>query len=388
MDEKSAAITSTEQATDFLLQSMCRAYEHLGSEIRDGRLLLPAAGLTVSLAVTEMSDTYVNSSYYISSPAFDRSLYECCAINSSDLPTALSMVQASFMFGIMETVLRMVSAEPPYERLTTEFVGKSHEWEVYLGDIVGVSVDTMAEDEHEQVFWHTLREHIAKRIGNQKLCYVKIFAANSGDGQYIEGECRINDLRSDELSRIVYDMAAGWQNKGFASRKQFFVLRQSDETRLPYPYTENEVMNKTEQVMKLFEKCGDEEYADFSNRLAEVLGDSDLAAEMYALIPEICAESAIHQLSYPETLTLSVAGQELHCYKTQMASYTGIYNGIFRTMDTGVLSDPDDVFMSYIGVSSIGNVVGQYTKQGKSLDDLSGATISLTHHMGGGYRLR
>ena len=203
------------------------------------------------------------------------------------------------------------------------------------------------------MYWKELKEGIAKRIGNQKLCYVKIYGANIGNGNYT-GECRINDVKIDELSDVVEKMVRAWGTTQFGSHKQFFMISQNEDTILNYPFTEGEILVNTEMAMKLFEECEtSEEYEQFPEMLEQAVGDKGLAWELYTFIPEICAENAFEKINCPETIMMRIGNMDYTYYKTQFASYYTIVDGVFRTLNKGVLKDTDKVYREYISVSSL-----------------------------------
>lgn len=120
----------------------------------------------------------------------------------------------------------------------------------------------------------TLADEIAQRVGDQPLCYVKVYAAKNGSE--ITGECRINDVRSEELSQRVAELAAQWDTEGFGSHKQFFFLRQAEETRLDYPWTRDELKEKTRAAVRLLHELIEADRQEqWAEALDETAGDED-----------------------------------------------------------------------------------------------------------------
>ncbi|MBQ3546054.1 MAG: hypothetical protein IJA34_13895 [Lachnospiraceae bacterium] len=362
---------SVEEATTYLLNNLHGCFE-TKDIIDNDRILLPEWGITVIPFVTEIREQMANTGYYIISNDWDRMIYECSVAMGKDTKQALGMAQGSFIFGIMSAIGKMKLNENQGE-LETDFAGNAHNWKVYLGDIVG-----MGEVPHEienDVYWKQLEDGIKKRIGNQKLCYVKIYGSNIGDGNYI-GECRINDVQIDELSNIVEKMIRDWGTTGFGSHKQFIMLQQNEDTILDYPFTEGEILESTEKAMKLFEKCEtDEEYEQFPEMLEQAVGDKDLAWELYTFIPEICAENAFEKIICPETIMMRIGNVDYKYYKTQFISYYTIVDGVFRTLNKGVLKDTDKVYREYISVSSLYSAICSARESGHDPENEEGMMI-------------
>lgn len=357
-------------ATQFLKQNICDCFEN--SFIDNDSIVFPEWSISIIPTVNELKQNMVSTGYYISCPEWDTDIYECSAAIGKDPETAIGMAQGSFMFGIMDAIGNMMRDDNSYS-LKTEFAGHNHSWKVYLGNIVGMGQDF--KDISTDMYWNVLKEHIAKRIGNQKMCYVKIFASNSGSGD-VTGECRINNIKSNDLSELVADMAKQWNITEFSSHKQFFMIKQDKETIIDYPFTAKEIAEKTEIAMKMFESCeADEDYDNFSEMLEKVTGDRSLAYELYSFIPEICAENAFHEIKYPETILLYINGESRQYYKTQLASYYAILDGVFRTLDRGILNDTNQVYKDYIYTSSLCKALNSALSNGSKIEDLGSPCI-------------
>lgn len=381
--DNNVSFGSLEEAEEFLLSGLHGCFETEDTVI-ENRLMLPEWGITIFPKVMEIKEQLVNTSYYITSAEWDDALYECSAAVGSDMHQAMGMAQAGFLFGIMNAIGNMQRDENA-RMLETEFGCNKHRWKCYLGNIVGMG--KTPQDSKADEYWEALKDGISKRIGNQKLCYVKVYAANIGDGSFI-GECRINDIYIEELSKIVEDMAKTWGTKEFGSQKQFFIIKQDKETTIEYPFTVNDIMDMTEIAMQMFEECKTEgEYEEFPERLEQKVGDKDLAWELYAFIPEICAQNAYDSINYPETILIYKNGQTDEYYKTQLASYYAIYNGVFRTFSRDVLKDTDNVYSEYISVSSIASAI--YSAQSSGHDVMEeGSQLCMMFNPDNDYNVR
>lgn len=364
---------SLEEANGILLHQLHGCFE-TEDIIEEDRLVLPQWRISIIPKVSQMEKNVVHTYYSITSPDWDRTLFECSSAMGSDMRQAMGMAQGSFIFGIVNAVTNMVRDENARE-LQTEFAGNLHRWKVYLGDIVGMG--SIPQEIEPDIYWERLKEGIEKRIGNQKLCYVKIYGANIGNGSYT-GECRINDVKIDELSEVVEEMVKAWGTTEFGSHKQFFMIRQDEKTTLDYPFTSDEIADKTEIAMKLFEDCEIQEaYEAFGQTLEQVVGDKDLAWELYSFIPEMCAQNAFDKIKYPETILINIDGESSEYYKTQLASYYAILNGVFRTFNRGVLKDADKVYREYISISSVWSVICSAKEGGHNLEEEEGGQMCI-----------
>lgn len=371
-----------------ILNELAECFSSYGGKKEEGKVIIPALDAAVELETYDVKEQTITLLYHVSSPSWDRSIFEVCSGIGKDVREALGMAQGSFVFALMDAVTRMQKNDTP-EVFESEFAGNTHKWKLYIGNICGMGYgsDDKTADTDTRIYWNVLKEHIAKRIGNQKVCYVKVFASNTGDGNAI-GEVRINNLRSEELSRIVEDMAAKWTNTGFASHKQFFLLKQEKETTIPYPYTEADIIRKTKWAMKIFEICLQEDKVEaYGDVLYSETKDDNLADELYDFIPEICAEPVI-ELPYPETVALNIKGKLQTYYKTQLYSYSIIYDTVFDTLQSDILQDPKEVRNGYIMSSSVASIANQLMEQGYQLEqlkDLKNLNFTIAYGMNDNY---
>lgn len=376
------SFASIEEAQKFLLEHLHNSFA-VKDIVEDETIKLPDWNISIQPYVSEMNNNVITTNYYISSPDWDETLYECSTGMGSDHHQALGMSQGSFLFGIMDSISKMINNEFPH-RLQSEFGGHVHNWSAYLGNIVGMG--DVPNDSDPNVYWDALKEHIAKRIGNQKICYIKIYGANIGNGNII-GECRINDIKSEELSDIVAEIVKTWDTTNFGSHKQFVMLKQDDETYIEQPFTKADISNAAKSAMILFEKIKDEEYEYFPQMLEELVGDKNLAWELYAFIPEICAQNAFNKLNYPESIMMNYNDEKHEYYLTQLFSYCAIHRGVFETLDSGILQDTNKVYQEYISVSSICSVICSARESGRNLEE-DGGSFAILYNFDDDYEVR
>lgn len=312
--------------------------------------------------------------FYLNCPDWDEPLFECCAAVANDQKTSVGSAVGSFMFAFMDGIALMME-NGDHAPIESEFAGKKHSWKVFRSNTVGMGEEVEIES---KTFTDALMDGIIKRLGNQRMTYVKVYAAKAigRDGsENVTGECRVNDVPSEELSAIVYDIAAKWDVKQFTSQKLFFFIRQDSQTLLPYPYRMNkipELREKVKTALELFNKCDSEEkYDSLVSDIAVALGDGTLAEECFAFLPEICAERAFNQIQFSEQLMFSPKGKEtVTLYKNQLADFFPLGNIMFGIFDSGYFGEQtNDLYRKLIGLSAIGSSVSSLLEQGKKLED-------------------
>ncbi|MCH5205301.1 MAG: hypothetical protein J1F09_00020 [Oscillospiraceae bacterium] len=350
------------------------------NEIRDNKVIVPEWELTISPKIDQLTDRSAVINFYLSNPDWEEPLFECCAGIGKDSHSAIGTAMGSFLFSFLHGIALMME-DNTYVPIESEFAGHTHRWRVYESNSVGMGEQL---DKNRESFWELLREHIIKRLGNQRLCYVKVYAAKTvgPDGTNITGECRINDVASAELGALVAGVAEKWNVEQFASDKQFFFIKQEPETVLPYPYAGGAkiptLSAKLKQALELILNCDPNETTDMVvPRLKEALGDPTLAEECYMFLPEICAENAFSQMSFAEDMLISVGGGErINVYKNQLADFYTLKNLMFSMFDAGVFgAKTDDLFRMLVGISSIFGAVQQLTEKGSRLEDCKTTSV-------------
>lgn len=332
------------------------------TEIKQNTVRFTDWNITVSPTPQEIGLNNAIIDFHVTCTDWDDVLFECCAAVGKDTRTAIGMACSSFLFAFIQGIHQMMT-ESDGIPLESSFAGKTHRWKAYVSDTVGLGEG--GNDLGTINFWDLLKDHIVKRLGNQKMCYVKIYAAKgiSKDGtEQITGECRIDDVPSAELSRLVEQVAAKWNVKQFSSQKQFFFIRQDKDTLLPNEYSgvlgRNEMRKKVRTAVDMIQEChSDKEYNTLLQRMKETLKDATFAEECFCFLAEICGERAFneHIKQIPETLLISVGDAEpIECYKNQLADYYPLGDALFYLFDMGVYGDDtNDIYRRFIGASSI-----------------------------------
>lgn len=376
-----------EKALDFYLNGLLHGGLQDEDRVEGNAILLPRQGVRILPQVEQISQRGAVVNLWLEAPQWGKRLFECSVGMGSSPTQALGLSASSFIFSFLEGVMRMEDRVEPRE-LETLFDGKAHRWELYPSNIVGLGSAPQPEG---QVWWELLGEDIQRRLGNQRVCYVKIYGAKV-DGQ-VTGECRVDDIKSEELSAKVAQAVERWPAGQFASQKQFFFIRQQEETILPYPYEgaegERRLRSALGEAVRMFMACRTEEdYDQYSQRLGERIGDETLADECLTFLPELCAANAFPQLQAAETVEICREGRPPETvYKNQLADYYPLWTLLLQLFQEEELgADPDAIYREYVGYSSTCNVVRQMEQQGSRLEDCRLA--SLLCQMGSGFQLR
>ena len=363
-----------------LLEQIRDSLENVETRLQDNILEIPEWEVSLRAETAGLEEYSAVLAYFLSSPRWDRELFECCAGMGQDQQSAIGMAQGSFLFGMLDGVRAMSEGERIAE-IQSEFAGSVHQWDVYQSNLVGMG--EMPEETDAQVLWNLLREEIVKRLGNQKLCYVKVYCAKNGEE--ITGECRVNDVAIPALGKMIEDYARGWKTKSFGSQKQFFFLRQREETYTPYPHTQGEIGEAVGTALELYRQClteGDDR--KYLSLLEERLKDTSLVEELHAFLPELCAENAFPAVGCGETVGIACRGTQSTVYKSQLASYYWISWALEEALRNDF---PNRLFSALVSASAMYHAVSQAREKGADLAK-EGGSLSVCFNFSDRYVLR
>lgn len=139
----------------------------------------------------------------------------------------------------------------------------------------------------------------------------------------------------------------------------------------------------------IYEKCiNDNKINDFYDILKSHTGDENLADELYDFIPEICAETVFTNIPYPDNFLISIKGNTVDCFKTQLYSYSIIYDALFDNLTEEVLNDVKKVRDTLVMNSSVYSIVSQLFDKGYTFERLSEVKFMTVHNMNDDYVLR
>ena len=376
-----------DDVTEYIIKQISEITEEENTR-KDNGIFFPKWNVFVQPQVRQVTEKGIILDILINAPQWGKDLYECTVGMGSDPQSNIGLALGSFIFSFMQGIAAMEEHRDGIS-IETKFSGNIHKWNVYRTDIVGMGNEEM--ETSVDVYWNELMEDILNHLGNQKLSYIKIFASKMGDD--ITGECRIDDIVSMELSKKVAQIARNWDVQGFVSQKQFFFIRQDEETIINNPYEGEEgfklLKEKVALAAKMFyESETEEEYNSLPARLMEALEDPVLGYECYAFLPEICTENAFPDAQYAEYVKFVYPdGRKENVYKSQLADYEILRKALFTIFSEGVFGDDtNNIYQEYVGSSATYNCFSQMMENGSDIKYVS--TTALAFMVDDGFIIR
>jgi len=234
-----------------------------------------------------------------------------------------------------------------------EYGGIRRKLKVYLSQILKAGeYDIEFED-----LWNLVGDMVLLRIGNQKTSYVKMFffkAIHEEKGTFIEAECSINGDYSKEISDVIRDFVSRIEiapNSGIRYKQTGFIV-QNNNTYTPYPYAQEDINENLKTAVDLFAQCESpaDYFENYFEKLAETIGDRDLAAELFAFIPELCAAN-FYEIENDERILIRMRGMQKYFYKSQIAGYGMIRKAWYSAAQNGIISE--ELFARYSSISNL-----------------------------------
>lgn len=352
-------------------------HENLGmyAEVMDDHVYIPEWEMSIRVVVNGLKDKMANLGFYIHAPSFERELYEVSSGVGETLYSAVSNAMDGFLLCFMSGISKLQD-EDVYEECFGEFLGKKTHWKVFNSDVV--ILGDKAENYHTFDFWKIFSSDIVKRLGDQDMVYVKLYGAKV-NGTAI-GECRIGEVKIEELSKKMEEIVSAWDVDGFSSNKQFFFFKRVEEE-LPqnrYFGEEGTQELKTNLIhaIQVFMQCDTEEKFDqYETFTQKYFDDLTLAYECKHFLPEICAEHAFQEdVTFSEEVVFCYPDEKrITLYKSQLSDYYDLKRLFFEILSEGLVEDADDVYRSFIAISAIYGVIEKVQKEN---EDFKGAKFA------------
>ncbi|MCK0515397.1 DUF6348 family protein [Anaerobiospirillum sp. NML120448] len=328
--------------------------------------------------IMQLNSQSVLLCFELTSEQWDKSIIENSAGMGVDTAQALANALESFSSACLEGLLYMLSEQSCYESCTSTFMGHEHKWQVYLSDLV--SIGEAPDIEEAQYYWDELKEMLLPRLGNQRFCYIKVFASKSFGSVFCE--CRIDNVLSNDVTQLLVKMTKHWSTQKFASHKMFFFLKQDENTVLPsdlfLPPKQKELNYQVNVALRLFGQCSSqEEYEQLPLQLQEIIPDKVLALELYYFLPEICTQMMLPEISFSDAISLSIGDNEpINIHIHQLTDYLPIYRALTNLMTDNPSDELKEAFKLCSFYSSAFNVINQVLNESPEtkLTDLSGLT--------------
>ncbi len=338
--------------------------------VGDSYIFYPDMNITLLPRISELTDQTAVVDFYISAPNWEDYLLDSTIGMGETAVEAIDMATSSFLWSFMEKFMALENNEKADTIIETEFMGNTHRWKIYFGNIVAFG--EKPEFKEKNPYWNILKDELVKRLGNQKNCYVKLNLSNIYGTKI--SECQINQIDSKELGALFLKIVEEWDDEKFTSQIMTFFVSQEKATVNEYEYWgkdgKEKIKNAITKAVQLVMNCEDKkQYKDYLKILKKELNDKTLAEECYYFLPEICAENAFKDASFPEYMMIQVNKNPLiTIYKAQLTDYTLIKQNFFELLDSSVFAkNKNNIYSKYILFSNTYSELQNMKKDNENL---------------------
>lgn len=359
-----------------ILKCINRAIED--SEIQGENVFLPKYDLIIEPYVRNINENgnakMVELLFVIKHKFFDEPFIESNAGIGINIEEAINQSVANFLLGALSGIRNCIDNEHS-GNFETDFFEQRKSWSLTESSIQGIGEKEKEEHPH---FWSMIGEKIKIRLGNKKMYWVKVYAAKLSNGE-LSCECSINGVLNNEITKDIKEYAKTWTVKtDLCSLKQFFIIKQDDETYNEYPFAENQVKEFTNKAIKILAGCNSKEkYENLDNDIFKITGNTNLAYEIRSFIPEILCELVFSDASYTDKFVIVKENEEekTECYKNQFTSYNWIRDIVTNNYHNSNLSEEE--VKTIVCLSASYNALNNAIKQGAKIEDLKNVGVGL-----------
>lgn len=378
---------SKEDTLNFILFNLLHRSLPQEDFVTDNSIYIPEWMLVIRPLIIDFDNEKIEIEWNITCPVFDNSIKELTFGAGENLYEAVFIAVGTFTASLLQTVKNILSNNPAKFTYSSEFNSHYHNWNVYYNPLL-VARDEMQSDRLDDlIFWNQIENILHKYLGNQKSVCIKIYAAKFAGN--IISECCIDDIYINELSNIIGDYIDNSLNTkdSFYTIRQYIILTQHEDTRLPYKYENKEgyieLKNNLKKICDVIydlKPFDEEDYEDIEdaffyliNELDDMVHDFTLCIEALIFIPEIFAANLYDGIAFPESIIIYMQDEEepLSINYTQFADYSRIYRAVWEIFDSYEDTEKRDIiYNKFISMSfSINSIIAE----GKKIEDLEDA---------------
>ena len=306
----------------------------LGGTLYDDCIIMPK-GFTIDVQIGRLEESegiqILQAIFIIKHDDFDEPLIEPVDAQGKDLKEAADMSVEIFHGGVWHPLDQSMTKKNP-QHVSVDFLNQHYDFDMYCQSVVRIGV----KDKQPTMLVNYIRSEIPKYLGSKKYYWLRIYLAKYKEKQIIE--VRINGSVCVQLADYFKEYLEKEMDaeETFVSEKQYaiFVQREDDKC----PYNKETIMSAAKETISMMENITSrEEYIAMSEKLEELTGDKNLAAEIRVFIPEIFAKLTLGYREGDSLFLLEGEGDEqqsIEFKKTQLRSYFYLQQAVLEYLST------------------------------------------------------
>ena len=369
-------LTNDEKVLIFLLKNVSDS-----KKIGENKIIISNYNLTIEFKIIRMQEyeklIMTEIAFLINHDYLGEPLVEVTSGVEENLDDSINQCVAGFSSSVLNVVIKALNNKVD-EEFEGDFFNEKKKYSLTKGNIITIGE---RERDEEPDFWSMLGEEIKIRLGNKKLYLVKVYASKLKSGD-LSCECRINGIINNDITNYINNYTNAWNIKtNFSSLKQFFVIKQKDETYIKYPYCKGEIIEFTHKAVKILAECrSEEQYNNIDKEIIEITEDANVAYEIKCFIPEIFCELLFNDAQYSNKIILVENNEQIEGYKGQFTIYYWIYECVLSIFNAKILSEQE--LKTIISLSASYNAIAESLTKGDNLKDLNNILVGMCGPIG------
>lgn len=307
-------------AEDIKLEILEKLNDKLKGTLYDNCVIMPK-GYTIDIQMGRVEEKekikLLQVIFIVKHDDYDEPLIDPVDAQGESFSEAAQMAVDIFYAGVWHPIDQSLNKKNPIH-FSVDYLRQHYDFDMYCQSVVRIGV----KDKQPVMIMAMIKDEIAKYLGSKKYYWIRVYLAKMGDKKIIE--VRVNGSVCSELHKYFEQYVDSWEeNGGFTCEKQYayFVQREDDQC----PFKKQVVMEAAFEAINLMENIQSrEDYNAMAEKLVEMTGDRNLAAEIRIFIPEIFAKLTLGYKEGDSLFLIEGEGddqKQIEFKKTQLRSY-------------------------------------------------------------------
>lgn len=358
-----------------VLKSLLKNVES-SEQVEENKIIISKNNLIIEFKIKRIKEyeklIMSEIAFLINHNFFGEPLIEVTSGVEENLNDSINQCVVGFASSVLNVVIKALDNKVD-EDFQGDFFNEKKNYSLIKGNIISIGE---REQDEEPDFWSMLGEKIKSRLGNKKLYLVKVYASKLKSGD-LSCECRINGIVNEDITNNIIDYINEWKLRtNFSSLKQFFVIKQKEETYIKYPYSKVEIIEFTDKAIKILAECScEEQYNNIDKDIIKITKDSNVAYEIRCFIPEIFCELIFKEAHYSDKIILVENNEQIEGYKGQFTIYYWVYEYILNIFNAKILNERE--LKTIISLSASYNAIAEAIAKGDNLEDLNNILVGM-----------
>ena len=314
---------------DLKLLILDKLNEKLKGMLYDNCIIMPKGfSIDVQIGRTDEKDDVkiIQAIFVVKHDDFDEPLIDPVDAQGKSDEEAAQMAADIFYAGVWHPIEQSISKKNPVH-FSVDYLRQHYDFDMYCQSVVRIGV----KDKKPVMIMAYIKVEIAKYLGSKKYYWIRVYLAKMGEKKIIE--IRVNGSVCPDLGKFFEEYVNSWEEEtGFVCEKQYalFVQREDDKC----PFNKQTVIEAAREAIERMTKIKSrEDYEAMSNKIEEMTGDKNLAAEIRIFIPEVFAKLTLGYREGDSLFLMEGEGDDvsqIEFKKTQLRSYFYIQQAVLE----------------------------------------------------------